>query len=74
MKGAILLRENDNNIDILKLFTITIQYYEKVNRKSLDNILQRTMCLVGYTDFDVKQWKEKQKERASPSPPPNKKT
>lgn len=66
MKGAILLRENDNNIDILKLFTITIQYYEKVNRKSLDNILQRTMCLVGYTDFDVKQWKEKQKERASP--------
>lgn len=66
MKGAILLRENDNNIDILKLFTITIQYYEKVNRKSLDNILQRTMCLVGYTDFDVKQWKEKQKEKASP--------
>ena len=66
MKGAILLRENDNNIDILKLFTITIQYYEKVNQKSLDNILQRTMCLVGYTDFDVKQWKEKQKERASP--------
>lgn len=66
MKGAILLRENDNNIDILKLFTITIQYYEKVNRKNLDNILQRTMCLVGYTDFDVKQWKEKQKERASP--------
>lgn len=66
MEGAILLRENDNNIDILKLFTITIQYYEKVNRKSLDNILQRTMCLVGYTDFDVKQWKEKQKERASP--------
>lgn len=66
MKGAILLRENDNNIDILKLFTITIQYYEKVNRKSLDNILQRTMCLVGYTDFDVKQWKGKQKERASP--------
>lgn len=66
MKGAILLRENDNNIDILKLFTITIQYYEKVNLKSLDNILQRTMCLVGYTDFDVKQWKEKQKERASP--------
>lgn len=65
MKGAILLRENDNNIDILKLFTITIQYYEKVNRKSLDNILQRTMCLVGYTDFDVKQWKEKQKEKAS---------
>ncbi len=66
MKGAILLRENDNNIDILKLFTITIQYYEKANQKSLDNILQRTMCLVGYTDFDVKQWKEKQKERASP--------
>lgn len=66
MKGAILLRENDKNINILKLFTITIQYYEKVNRKSLDNILQRTMCLVGYTDFDVKQWKEKQKERASP--------
>lgn len=66
MKGVILLRENDKNINILKLFTITIQYYEKVNRKSLDNILQRTMCLVGYTDFDVKQWKEKQKERASP--------
>lgn len=66
MKGAILLRENDKNINTLKLFTITIQYYEKVNRKSLDNILQRTMCLVGYTDFDVKQWKEKQKERASP--------
>lgn len=66
MKGAILLRENDKNINILKLFTITIQYYEKVNRKSLDNILQRTMCLVGYTDFDVKQWKEKHKERASP--------
>ena len=66
MKGAILLRENDNNIDVLKLFIITIQYYEKENQKSLDNILQRTMCLVGYTDFDVKQWKEKQKERASP--------
>lgn len=66
MKGAILLRENDNNIDVLKLFIITIQYYEKANQKSLDNILQRTMCLVGYTDFDVKQWKEKQKERASP--------
>ena len=66
MKGAILLRENDKNINILKLFTITIQYYEKVNRKSLNNILQRTMYLVGYTDFDVKQWKEKQKERASP--------
>lgn len=66
MKGAVLLRENDNNIDILKLFIITIQYYEKANQKSLDNILQRTMCLVGYTDFDVKQWKEKQKERASP--------
>lgn len=65
MKGAILLRENDKNINILKLFTITIRYYEKVNRKSLDNILQRTMCLVGYTDFDVKQWKEKHKERAS---------
>lgn len=65
MKGAILLRENDNNIDVLKLFIITIQYYEKANQKSLDNILQRTMCLVGYTDFDVKQWKEKQKERAS---------
>ena len=65
MKGAVLLRENDNNIDILKLFIITIQYYEKANQKSLDNILQRTMCLVGYTDFDVKQWKEKQKERAS---------
>ena len=61
-----LLRENDNNIDVLKLFIITIQYYEKANQKSLDNILQRTMCLVGYTDFDVKQWKEKQKERASP--------
>lgn len=66
MKGAILLRENDNNIDALNLFIITIQYYEKANQKSLDNILQRTMCLVGYTDFDVKQWKEKQKERASP--------
>lgn len=66
MKGAVLLRENDNNIDILKLFIITIQYYEKANQKSLDNILQRTMCLVGYTDFDVKQWKKKQKERASP--------
>lgn len=66
MKGAILLRENDNNIDVLNLFIITIQYYEKANQKSLDNILQRTMCLVGYTDFDVKQWKEKQKERASP--------
>lgn len=66
MKGAILLRENDNNIDVLKLFIITIQYYEKANQKRLDNILQRTMCLVGYTDFDVKQWKEKQKERASP--------
>lgn len=66
MKGAILLRENDKNINILKLFTITIQYYEKVNRKSLDNILQRTMCLVGYTDFDVKQWKEKHKEKTSP--------
>ena len=66
MKGAILLRENDNNIDVLKLFIITIQYYEKANQKSLDNILQRTMCLVGYTDFDVKQWREKQKERASP--------
>lgn len=66
MKGAVLLRENDNNIDILKLLIITIQYYEKANQKSLDNILQRTMCLVGYTDFDVKQWKEKQKERASP--------
>lgn len=66
MKGAILLRENDNNIDVLKLFIITIQYYEKANQKSLDNILQRTMCLVGYTDFDVKQWKEKQKKRASP--------
>lgn len=66
MKGAVLLRENDNNIDILKLFIITIQYYEKANQKSLDNILQKTMCLVGYTDFDVKQWKEKQKERASP--------
>lgn len=66
MKGVILLRENDNNIDVLKLFIITIQYYEKANQKSLDNILQRTMCLVGYTDFDVKQWKEEQKERASP--------
>lgn len=66
MKGAILLRENDNNIDVLKLFIITIQYYEKANQKSLDNILQRTMCSVGYTDFDVKQWKEEQKERASP--------
>ena len=66
MKGAILLRENDNNIDVLKLFIITIQYYEKANQKSLDNILQRTMCLVVYTDFDVKQWKEEQKERASP--------
>lgn len=65
MKGAILLREN-NNINILKLFTITIQYYEETNQKSLDNILQRTMHLAGYTDFDVKQWKEKQKERASP--------
>ena len=40
MKGAILLRENDNNIDVLKLFIITIQYYEKANQKSLDNILQ----------------------------------
>ena len=52
------MSEQKNTWALNELLELVVNEYAKENADSLDKILQNSMTALGFSDFDVNEWKE----------------